>query len=46
MGVTKNEMVGWHQRLSGCKFEETPGDSEEQGSVACCRPGFAELDMT
>ena len=24
-------MVGWHHRLSGHEFEQTPGDSEEQG---------------
>ena len=27
-------MVGWHHRLNGHQFEETPGDSEEQGSLA------------
>ena len=27
-------MVGWHHRLNGHEFEETPGDSEEQGSLA------------
>ena len=29
-------MVGWHHRLSGCEFEQTLGDSEGQGSLACC----------
>ena len=24
-------MVGWHHRLNGHEFEQTPGDSEEQG---------------
>ena len=28
-GVTEDEMVGWHQ------FEQTQGDSEGQGSLAC-----------
>ena len=37
-GVTKDEMVGWHHRLNGHEFEQTPGDSEGQGSLACCRP--------
>ena len=27
-------MVGWHHRLSGHEFEQTPGDSEGQGSRA------------
>ena len=25
-------------RLSGHEFEQTPGDNEEQGSLACCSP--------
>ena len=28
-------MVGWHHGLNGHEFEQTPGDSEEQGSLAC-----------
>ena len=28
MGATKNEMVGWHHRLNGQQFEQTPGDGE------------------
>ena len=41
------EMVGWHHRLSGCKFEQTPGDSEGQGSLAYCSPCVhKESDMT
>ena len=40
-------MVGWHHLLSGHEFEQTPGDSEGQGSLACCSPwGRKELDMT
>ena len=34
----KDEMVGWHHRLNGLEFEQTLGDSEEQGSLACCSP--------
>ena len=30
-------MVGWHHRLNGHEFEQTQGDSEGQGSLACCR---------
>ena len=29
-------MVGRHHPLNGHEFEQTPGDSEEQGSLACC----------
>ena len=29
-------MVGWHHPLSGHEFEQTLGDSEEQGRLACC----------
>ena len=42
-----DEMVGWHHRLNGHEFEQTPGDSEGQGSLACCSPwGHKELDTT
>ena len=37
-GTTENEMVGWHHWLNGHEFEQTPGDSERQGSLACCTP--------
>ena len=40
-------MVGWHHRLNGPEFEQTLGDGEGQGSMACCSPrGHKELDMT
>ena len=29
-------MVGWHHELN--EFAKTPGDSEGQGSLACCSP--------
>ena len=46
-GVTEDEMVGWHHRLSGHEFEQTPGDSEGQGSLGCCSPwGHKESDTT
>ena len=35
-GATENEMVGWHHWLNGHEFEQTPGDSEGQGSLVCC----------
>ena len=28
-------MVGWHHRLSGHEFEQTPEDGEGQGSLVC-----------
>ena len=31
-------MVGWHHQLNGHEFEQTPGDSERQGSLVCCSP--------
>ena len=45
-GTTEDEMVGWHHRLKGHEFEQVPGDSEGQGSLACCSPwGRKESDM-
>ena len=29
-------MVGSHHRFNGHEFEQTLGDSEGQGSLACC----------
>jgi len=37
-GLTEDEMVGWHHRLKGHEFEQTLGDGEGQGSLACCSP--------
>ena len=36
--MTENKMVGWHHQINGHEFEQTPGDSEERGSLACCSP--------
>ena len=45
--MTENEMVGWHHQLNGREFEQTPGDGEGQGSLACCSPwSCKESDMT
>ena len=44
--MTEDEMVGWHHRLNGREFEQTPGDGEGQGSLECCSPlGCKESDM-
>ena len=46
-GATEDKMVGWHHQLNGHEFEQTPEDSEGQGSPACCSPwGHKESDMT
>ena len=37
--MTEDEMVEGHHRLNGHEFEQTLGDSEEQGGLACCSPG-------
>ena len=45
--ATEDEMVGWHHQLNGHEFEQTPGDSEVQGSLACCSLwGHKESDTT
>ena len=36
--MTEDEMIGWPHRLNGHEFEQTPGDSEGQGSLVCCSP--------
>ena len=33
--MTEDEMVGLHHGLSGHELEQTLGDSEGQGSLAC-----------
>ena len=37
-GVTEDEMVGWHHRLSGHEFEQAPGDSGRTG-----KPGMLQF---
>ena len=40
-------MVEWHHQLNGHEFEQTPRDSERQGSLVCCSSqGCKELVMT
>ena len=34
-GMTENEMVGWHHRISGYEFEQALGDGEGQRSLSC-----------
>ena len=37
-GITEDKMVGLHHRLNGHECERALGDSEGQGSLACCSP--------
>ena len=36
--VTEDEMLGWNRQLNGYEFEQTPGYSKGQESLACCSP--------
>ena len=44
------EMTKWLDDITGLnghEFEQTPGDSEGEGSLACCSSrGHKELDIT
>ena len=45
--MTEDEMVGWHHRLDGHKFEQALGVGDGQGSLECCSPsGCKESDTT
>ena len=45
--MTEDELVGWHPQLNGHEFEQALGDSEGQGSLACCSPwGGKESNVT
>ena len=36
--VAEDKVVGWHHWLNGHEFEQTLGDCEGQGILACCNP--------
>ena len=36
--MTEDEMIAWHHLHNGHEFEQTLGDGEGQGSLACCSP--------
>ena len=39
-------MFGWHHRLNGHEFKQTPGNTERQRSLVCYSSwGHKELDM-
>ena len=43
----EDKMVREHHQLNGQEFEQSPGDSEGQGSLVCCSPwSRKEKDMT
>ena len=43
--MTADEIIGLNHQLDGHEFEQTPGDSEGQGSLVCYSPwGHKELD--
>ena len=45
--MTEDKMTGWHHRLSGHEFEQTPGESGGQRSLVCCSPwGCEQSDVT
>ena len=45
--MTEDEMAGWHHRLDGREFEQTPVVGDGQGGLACCNSqGHKESDMT
>ena len=45
--MTEDEMVGWHHRLNGHWFGQTPGVGDGQGGLVCCDSwGRKESDMT
>ena len=44
--MTEDEMVGWHHRLHGREFEQTPGDSEDREAWRAAVHGVAEPGTT
>ena len=44
-GTTEDEMAEWHHRLNGQEFEQTLGDGEGQGTLACCSSWVAKSQM-
>ena len=45
--MTEDVMAGGHHQLNGHSFDQTLGDGEGQGSLACCSPwGCRESDMS
>ena len=46
-GGKEDEMIGWHHRLNGHEFEQTPNNAKRQGSLVCYSPwDHKQLNMT
>jgi len=41
--MTEDEMVGWHHRVDGCEFKQTPGDGDREDSLVCCIHGITKM---
>ena len=41
--MTEDKIVGWHHRLSGHEFDQSPGDGEGQGSLRAAVHGVAKI---
>ena len=45
--MAEGELVGWNHQFNGHEFEQAPGDSKGQGSLAHCNSwGRKEADTT
>ena len=45
--MTEDRLAGWHHEFNGYEFEQTLGDSDGQGSMACRSPwSLKEPDTT
>ena len=45
--MIEEEMAEWHHGLNGYEFEQTPGDSKGEGSLACCSPwGHSQTQLS
>ena len=44
--MTEDEMVGCYHQFKGQEFEQTPGDSEGQGTRCAAVHGITESDTT
>ena len=45
--MREDEMAGWHHRLDGHEFGQTPGVGDGQGGLAYCSSlGHKESDTT
>ena len=43
--MMENEIVGWHHQHNGHASEQTPGDSEQQGSLGAAVHGVIKNQM-